>query len=249
MIQVGQLQQLGIGRFNPNEDSGDKSLRMKVVRKVPVSPDKDIMIPGGRPGHAKPGTIGELLPPDPSWDPSPDAPTTTSWPGKVTGSSGSGDGPWTYTVSEVEQAAPGYSEWGLKPGGKSGTAYNFAEDTNIQVKDHIKNDTIVLVREIGDRLWFQAYNVEVGRVFPVIMAMTSGVTGSESVKCAYLYTVTDAITSVELATNVDVDSGNHKWVRPTVGYMIAATFGHAHYDASYNLVISWINEVADQEAC
>jgi len=247
VIRVGQLQQLGIGRFNPNENSGDPGLRMNVVRKIPVSPEKDMIVPGGRPGHAKPGTIGELLPPDPSWDPSPDAPTTTSWPGKITANSGSG--PWSYTVVEQEQSSSGYSNWTAKSGGKSVTAYNFAEDANTQLKDHVQNDTIVHVREIGDEYWFQAYNIKVGHVFPITLSQTGGDAGTESAATSWTYTVTDAITGAELGTGVNPTTGNHKFVRQSLGQMSKATYGFASYDASGNLVIGWINEAEIKEAC
>lgn len=41
----------------------------------------------------------------------------------------------------------------------------------------------------------------------------------------------------------------HQWKRPSVGFMIPATFGHAHWNAQGELVLGWINEVAEQEAC
>jgi predicted AAA+ superfamily ATPase len=52
-----------------------------------------------------------------------------------------------------------------------------------------------------------------------------------------------------LASGVDPTASPHKWQRPSVGYIIPATFGYAHWDADGQLVLGWINEVPDQEAC
>ena len=98
--------------------------------------------------------------------------------------------------------------------------------------------------------------------FPVTLAVTSGtsgLTGNATTKCGYEYDVEDTITGELLAgagTDPAVDPVDfnavgtpHKWVRPELGYMIVATFGYAHRSATGALVIGWINEVADQEAC
>jgi len=97
-------------------------------------------------------------------------------------------------------------------------------------------------------------------VFPVILAVTSetsALTGTATTQCGYEYDVTDAWTGDALAgagtdpavAAADPITTPHKWVRPTVGYMLAATFGHASYNTDCALVLGWINEVADQEAC
>lgn len=97
--------------------------------------------------------------------------------------------------------------------------------------------------------------------FPVNLTVTSGTsteTGTATPpQCGYEYDVEDARTSRKLAGTgttpavaaVDPIVSPHKWVRPTVGYMIAATFGYAHYTGAGVLVIGWINEIAEQEAC
>jgi hypothetical protein len=99
-----------------------------------------------------------------------------------------------------------------------------------------------------------------GPVFPVALTVTSTTsvdTGNATTQCGYEYDVADAITGRKLA-GTDTDpavaaadpiAAPHKWARPTVGYMIAATYGYACYDANDALSIGWINEVADQEAC
>jgi len=93
------------------------------------------------------------------------------------------------------------------------------------------------------------FEYEKGGVFPVILAYDGGSAGSETTQASWTYTVTDALSEVELGATVDPTAGVHKWVRPTVGVMIAATFGYAHRNAAGDFVIGWINEVADQEAC
>ena len=99
-------------------------------------------------------------------------------------------------------------------------------------------------------------------VFPITLAVTSGTsaeTGDATTShgCGYEYDVEDAVTGDKLAGTgtdpavaaVDPTASPHKWVRPEFGYMIAATFGYAHRSSTGALVVGWINEVADQEAC
>jgi hypothetical protein len=92
------------------------------------------------------------------------------------------------------------------------------------------------------------------------LAVTSGtstLTGNATTKCAYTYDVEDALTGYKYfgtgtspaVAAADPIAGVHKWVRPEFGYMIAATFGYAHRNATGVLVIGWINELAEQEAC
>jgi len=61
------------------------------------------------------------------------------------------------------------------------------------------------------------------------------------------------VTGDTLATAVDPTASPHKWQRPSIGWMIPATFGYAHYhpdgSGGWELVLGWINETVDQEAC
>jgi hypothetical protein len=41
----------------------------------------------------------------------------------------------------------------------------------------------------------------------------------------------------------------YKWKRPSAGWMIAATFGYAHWNTDGDLALGWINEMVEQEAC
>jgi len=85
--------------------------------------------------------------------------------------------------------------------------------------------------------------------FPVTLAQSGGSQGDEQNPATWTYDVTDPATEESLATGVDPVSSPHKWQRPGVGQMIAATFGYAHYDKDDKLVLGWINEMVDQEAC
>jgi hypothetical protein len=91
------------------------------------------------------------------------------------------------------------------------------------------------------------------RVFPVNLSQTGGSQGDESHPATWTYDVTDVETDDTLASNVDPTSTPHRWKRPSIGQMIAADFGYAHYeDDGYGgeqLVLGWINEMVDQEAC
>ncbi len=96
---------------------------------------------------------------------------------------------------------------------------------------------------------FTEYRSGAGVMFPIVLSQTGGAAGSAVAATTWTYTVTSAITGTELGTGVDVDSGNHKFVRQNLGQMSAATYGFASYDESDNLVIGWINEAEVKEAC
>ena len=90
-------------------------------------------------------------------------------------------------------------------------------------------------------------------VFPVELTQVGGEQGDEENPAAGTYDVLDITTGETLASAVDPGASPHKWQRPSVGQMIAATFGYAHYQPNdageMELVLGWINEMVDQEAC
>lgn len=90
-------------------------------------------------------------------------------------------------------------------------------------------------------------------VFPVDLTQVSGTQGTETSAASWTYDVLDVETGETLESAVDPTASPHKWQRPSIGQMIAATFGYAHYqDDGYGgeeLVLGWINEIVDQEAC
>ena len=90
-------------------------------------------------------------------------------------------------------------------------------------------------------------------VFPVNLSQTGGSQGDESYAASWTYNVYDIESGELLESSVDPTSSPHKWKRPSVGQMIAADFGYAHYEddgsSGEQLVLGWINEMVDQEAC
>jgi len=86
-------------------------------------------------------------------------------------------------------------------------------------------------------------------LFPVDLAQYGGDQGDDQNPATWTYDVTDPVSGETLASAVDPVAAPHKWQRPSVGFIIPATFGYAHWDADGELVLGWINEVADQEAC
>jgi hypothetical protein len=90
-------------------------------------------------------------------------------------------------------------------------------------------------------------------VFPVELTKVGGEQGDEENPASWTYDVLDVVTGETLASGVDPVASPHKWQRPSVGQMIAATFGYAHYQPNdageMELVLGWINEMVDQEAC
>lgn len=91
------------------------------------------------------------------------------------------------------------------------------------------------------------------RVFPVDLTQVGGSQGDEANPATWTYDVLDVATGETLESAVDPVASPHKWQRPAVGQMIAATFGYAHYmpndSYGYDLVLGWINEMVDQESC
>jgi hypothetical protein len=86
-------------------------------------------------------------------------------------------------------------------------------------------------------------------VFPVNLVQTGGSQGTTTTPASWAYRVVDPVTNEDLATNVNPVNSPHKWKRPSAGWMIPATFGYAHYDTEDQLVLGWINEMVEQEAC
>ena len=86
-------------------------------------------------------------------------------------------------------------------------------------------------------------------VFPVNLTQTGGSQGTTTTPATWTYSVIDPVTSQTLATAVNPTVSPHKWKRPSAGWMIAATFGYAHFNAQGQLVLGWINEMVEQEAC
>ncbi|MCL2645586.1 MAG: hypothetical protein FWD61_01110 [Phycisphaerales bacterium] len=86
-------------------------------------------------------------------------------------------------------------------------------------------------------------------IFPVKLKQTGGEQGDEENPATWTYDVIDPATDDTLAEDVDPTSDPHQWKRPSVGYMIEATFGYAHYNKDNDLVLGWINEQLEQASC
>jgi hypothetical protein len=84
--------------------------------------------------------------------------------------------------------------------------------------------------------------------FPITMQQTGGVEGDADGPATWTYTITSD-DGAELATEVGPTVAPHRFRRPAVGVMVAATYGLAHYGPDGILVVDWCNEVAEQEAC
>lgn len=84
--------------------------------------------------------------------------------------------------------------------------------------------------------------------FPVTLIKDGGTQGTSMSAATWKYTIYDA-NGFRLASNVSPVNSPHKWRRPSAGVMLVATAGMAHYAIDGNLILNWINEVAEQEAC
>jgi hypothetical protein len=139
------------------------------------------------------------------------------------------------------------------------TEYRFAEIADA-VTNNLKashyGSAAILWREGGTGVQWAA--VRLGklmpvRAFPVDLTQVGGAQGDELNPATWTYDVADVVTGDTLASAVDPTVSPHKWQRPSIGWMIPATFGYAHYEpdgtGGWELVLGWINEVVDQEAC
>jgi len=137
--------------------------------------------------------------------------------------------------------------------------YPFAEIAE-GVTDNLKvsyyGSAAVLWREGGTGVQWAV--VRLGKtmpmhVFPVELTQVGGSQGDEENPATWTYDVADVVTGEMLASAVDPTASPHKWQRPSIGWMIPATFGYAHYQpdgaGGWELVLGWINETVDQEAC
>lgn len=87
-----------------------------------------------------------------------------------------------------------------------------------------------------------------GGVFPVTLDRVGGAAGSAAAPATWTYDVA-GIGGEELGTAINPVASPHAWRRPAVGIMTEATSGLAYFDADGDVVLTWINEVAQQEAC
>jgi hypothetical protein len=92
-----------------------------------------------------------------------------------------------------------------------------------------------------------------GRVIPVKLYLSGGTQGTATAPASWTYNVLDFDTDATLLSNVNPVNSPHRWKRPSVGQMSQADFGYAHYGSNgsggQQLIVGWINEVAQQQAC
>jgi hypothetical protein len=109
--------------------------------------------------------------------------------------------------------------------------------------------TILMPRPEDGGFVLAAMGVGGSRVFPVTLAQVGGSQGTNAAAASWTYDVKDFDSDDVLEAAVNPTASPHKFKRPSVGQMIKATFGYAHYTSDGDLALGWINEVADQEAC
>ena len=131
-----------------------------------------------------------------------------------------------------------------------------AGSTTANLKAHHRGSAMILWRTGGTGVQWAV--VRLGKplpmhVFPVELSQTGGDQGDESYPATWTYEVKDVETGTTLESDVDPTATPHKWQRPSIGQMIAATYGYAHYEddgsGGQKLVLGWINETVDQDAC
>ena len=101
----------------------------------------------------------------------------------------------------------------------------------------------------GDTAFTPQLSRRTGVTFAVDLEQVGGTQGDDTTAASWTYDVYDAASWELLASAVDPTALRHGWQRPSVGQMIAATNGTAHWDIDDELVLDWINEMVDAEAC
>ncbi len=89
-------------------------------------------------------------------------------------------------------------------------------------------------------------------VFPVSLVLAEFDPGSDISPTRHQYNIFDVATGAQInpvGFFVNPDVAPHQWKRPTIGRYAPATFGLAYRDASDTVIITWINEVPELEAC
>ena len=86
-------------------------------------------------------------------------------------------------------------------------------------------------------------------VFPVNLVLAELASGGPDFPTNHMYNVFDASTGEDLGQFVNPGAPPHQWKRPDIGRYAPATFGLAYFNATDTLIITWINEVPELEAC
>jgi len=118
------------------------------------------------------------------------------------------------------------------------------------LKARYAGSAAILWREGGTGLQWAVVRIGVLPVlFPVKLVTAGGTQGTDIEQATWIYDVIDIGNGDVLSPAADPISDPHKWQRPSVGWMIEATFGYAHYNDQGEIVLGWINEMVDQEKC
>jgi len=86
-------------------------------------------------------------------------------------------------------------------------------------------------------------------MFPVKLVKTSGAQGTSTAAATWKYDITDRLSGDSLLKDTDPTAAPHEFRRPSIGYMTEATAGMAYRNESDEVVVLWINEVAEQDVC
>ena len=86
-------------------------------------------------------------------------------------------------------------------------------------------------------------------VFPINLVLAELASGGPDFPTNHMYNVFDASTGEDLGQFVNPGTAPHQWKRPDIGRYAPATFGLAYFNATDTLIITWINEVPELEAC
>jgi hypothetical protein len=86
-------------------------------------------------------------------------------------------------------------------------------------------------------------------LFLVTLEKMGGEQGDDKNAASWTYKVTDTLTNEKFGDDIDPTESPHQWKRPNIGAFSPATFGYAHYNNDNHIVLGWINETPELDAC
>ena len=181
----------------------------------------------------------------------------------------------TYANITAEGSSSGFFEaaeyrlegWGLSSAGLKATGRNFTTaDMGELAVDGFSDLAFSSTSGGSDALYLPVYwrrtpntndfhphavNIfrERGSLIQVRLSSTSGSAGDASTRASFVYEATDLNTTRVLQTGINPNTGSSSdYARPTVGKMVAATYGWGYWASGGTFTLAGCNEYLDMQA-
>lgn len=135
--------------------------------------------------------------------------------------------------------------------GTDKAAFAEIDDGETRLRAACYGSAQILYRELSyGEMWAVVRLGRAPATFPVKLTQVGGAQGTDTDPATWTYDVLDPCTEEVLSDSpVDPTATPHKWQRPSVGQMIEATYGMARFDSDGAVVLTWVNETPEQQAC